>query len=153
MKYLVSYNESNKFLRVKNIIEDIKDICLEIQDKGFTFKIEPSNDIKMKVMSLQGDTISDKGIPFYVEIEKFQGYRHIFKIGEVSDVIQRLIDYMNSNGFKSIVQIPTKHHVNQLALLNITNPVSNDSFCLQDFIDQKVVSVRITFSKQEPDID
>jgi len=150
MKHLVSYNESETFLRMRNILYDLKDIVIELEDKGYTVRVYPDNEIQIKLLSLQDRILKDIDIPFYVEIEKLQGYRHTFKIKEVSDVIQRLIDYMNSNGFKSIVKIPTKHHVNQLAILNIqTNTVSDDDPHLQDFIDQKVVSIRISFNKKD----
>jgi len=35
MKYLISFNESNK----EDVILDLRDICLEIEDSGFSFKL------------------------------------------------------------------------------------------------------------------
>ncbi len=105
-KHLIRFSESkeNKYLTVKNIVEDIKDICIELQDREFNVRVEPDNDIKIKVISLKSDEVfANRNFNFYVDITKAGS---IFNISEVSDVIERLVEYMESNGYKCKLKIP-----------------------------------------------
>ena len=68
MKYLIKYRLfESKYEHYKSIIDTLKDLSIEFEDNNCGCRIEPSNDIKIKVMSLQSrDYIS---IPFYIEID------------------------------------------------------------------------------------
>lgn len=97
MKYLSSFSESNKFFQMKDIIDDIRDIAAELEDIGFMVKIEPSNDIRIKIASLRTNRT-----PFNIEVIKYQGssFRKTFNIAEVEEVFERIIEYVTSNGIK-----------------------------------------------------
>ena len=59
-----------KFEELKEVISTIKDICQEFEDNNCSYYIEPSNDIRIKVMALQGkgEVFQDINMPFYLEI-------------------------------------------------------------------------------------
>ncbi len=51
MKYLKSYkliNDNNNFFDLKEILQDVKDICLELEDQGLSVQVYPQDDIKIK---------------------------------------------------------------------------------------------------------
>lgn len=91
MKYLSSFNESNRFFQMKDIIDDIKDIAAELEDIGFTVEIEPSNEIRIKIASLRTNRT-----PFTIKVKKFKGFLHPFHIDEVKEVFERIIEYVST---------------------------------------------------------
>ncbi len=50
---IMSFNESNKFQEMKSIIDDVNNILVELKDEGISMVIEPSNDIRVKMASIQ----------------------------------------------------------------------------------------------------
>ena len=98
----------SKFEELKEVISTIKDICQEFEDNNCSYNIEPSNDIRIKVMALQG-----KGVPFYIDIDID---RRIIKQDEKRsgfgpfpewfiETCRRIEDYMLSEGFKTLVSV------------------------------------------------
>ena len=98
----------SKFEELKEVISTIKDICQEFKDNNCNYQIEPSNDIRIKVMALQG-----KGVPFYIDIDID---RRIIKQDEKRsgfgpfpewfiETCRRIEDYMLSEGFKTLVSV------------------------------------------------
>ena len=115
MNHLIGYNESNNCLTLKNIIEDLKYICVDLTEDGFAVNIVPENDIKIKFLSFRIN------YPFYIEICKIKthplqpfgtvGYRReyrdreAFSLSEIDkDIIYHLLGYMNTNGFNCKVE-------------------------------------------------
>ncbi len=116
MKYLKPYKLfESKFLDFKEMISTIKDICQEFEDNNCSCRIEPSNDIRIKVMALQGkgEVFQDINMPFYVEIdidrriiapdEKRSGFGPLPTW--FIDTCRRLEDYMIAEGFKILPSI------------------------------------------------
>ncbi len=120
MKYLKPYKlfESkfeSKFDEVKSMIDNLKDICQEFEDNNCSCRIEPSNDIRIKVMALQGkgEVFQDINMPFYIEIdidrriiapdEKRSGFGPL--PGWFIESCRRIEDYMSSEGFKTLPSI------------------------------------------------
>lgn len=116
MKYLKPYKLfESKFLDFKEMISTIKDICQEFEDNSCYCRIEPSNDIRIKVMALQGkgEVFQDINMPFYVEIdidrriiapdEKRSGFGPLPTW--FIDTCRRLEDYMIAEGFKTLPSI------------------------------------------------
>lgn len=114
MRYLRKFNES-RYYDLKNIIDNLKDICLDFVDNNCNYQIEPSNDIRIKVMALQGkgEVFQDINMPFYIDIDID---RRIIKQDEKRtgfgpfpewfiETCKRIEDYMNSEGYKTLVSV------------------------------------------------
>jgi hypothetical protein len=114
MRYLRKFNES-RYDDVKNIIDNLKDICLDFVDNNCNYHIEPSNDIRIKVMALQGkgDVFQGINMPFYIDIDVD---RRIIKQDEKRtgfgpfpewfiETCKRIEDYMNSEGYNTLVSV------------------------------------------------
>lgn len=78
---------------MKDIIDDIKDISLDLVDNGFKVEIEPSNDIQVKITSLRTNRT-----PFFIRVKNFKGYLLPFHVDEVKEIFERIIEYANSKG-------------------------------------------------------
>jgi hypothetical protein len=116
MKHLRSYKLfESRFSDLKEVISTIKDICQEFEDNNCSYDIEPSNDIRIKVMALQGkgEVFQDINMPFYIDIDID---RRIIKQDEKRsgfgpfpewfiETCRRLEDYMLSEGFKTLVSV------------------------------------------------
>jgi hypothetical protein len=105
----------SKFEELKEVISTIKDICQEFKDNNCNYQIEPSNDIRIKVMALQGkgEVFQDINMPFYIDIDID---RRIIKQDEKRsgfgpfpewfiETCRRLEDYMLSEGFKTLPSV------------------------------------------------
>lgn len=116
MKHLKSYKLfESRFVELKEVISTIKDICQEFKDNNCNYQIEPSNDIRIKVVALQlkGEVFQDIKMPFYVDIdidrriiiqdEKRSGFGPFPEW--FIETCRRIEDYMLSEGFKTLVSI------------------------------------------------
>ena len=105
----------SKFEELKEVIFTIKDICQEFKDNNCNYQIEPSNDIRIKVMALQGkgEVFQDINMPFYIDVDID---RRIIKQDEKRtgfgpfpewfiENCKRIEDYMNSEGYKTLVSV------------------------------------------------
>lgn len=90
MKHLKSYNESqlsNAKVEAKDIVQNLKDICIELEDEGFKIFLQ--------------------GINPHVEIHLgISKGGEDFKYGEVSEVVERMKDYMKQEGYSAVVKKP-----------------------------------------------
>lgn len=116
MRYLKTYKlfESN-FELVKSMIETLQDLSQDFEDNNCRVRIEPSNDIRIKVMALQGkgEVFQDINMPFYIEIdidrriiapdEKRSGFGPL--PGWFIESCRRIEDYMSSEGFKTLPSV------------------------------------------------
>jgi hypothetical protein len=103
----------SKFDEFKYIIDTLKDICIDFEDNNCSYRIEPSNDIRIKVMALQGkgEVFQDINMPFYIDvdidmritIEPKPGNRY-FPEWFIENC-RRIEDYMTSEGFETLVSI------------------------------------------------
>ncbi len=117
MKRLVTYKifESNfesSYDDMKSIVDNLKDLSQEFSDNGCQCRIEPSNDIRIKVMALRtNNRFSDINLPFYIEIDID---RRIITPDESRsgfgplpdwfiDNCRRIEDYMKSEGYKTYI--------------------------------------------------
>jgi hypothetical protein len=89
-------NESNHFLDLKEMIEDIKDILIELEDNDIPYKIYPDNDISLKKLSLSIRRLIFKKEDFYIKIE------HPIDLtqGWLKSTFRQLESYLKSNNFK-----------------------------------------------------
>ena len=105
----------SKFEELKEVISTIKDICQEFEDNNCSYNIEPSNDIRIKVMALQGkgEVFQDINMPFYIDIDID---RRIIKQDDKRsgfgpfpewfiETCRRIEDYMLSEGFKTLPSV------------------------------------------------
>lgn len=118
-------NESIKYLDLKNILDDIKDILSDILDDDYyRVMINPTTDIqiKMSALYLSGKIDNYHKLPYdpYVQLvcikEGFDGSKdEVYK-----QTIKRLIEYMKSQGFDSEIIFADKYiHWNKTSLEEI----------------------------------
>lgn len=114
MKHLKSYKlfegvDANKYLKIKEIISTLDDICLELRDEGYTCKIYPSTDIQIKALSLKDVVNAFSNIDFAIGITKkhptstFPGDQ-VFDYKAISPTVDRIMEYMESEGWGSEVE-------------------------------------------------
>lgn len=91
-------NEKEFFLRSKEVIQDLKDICLELQDDGFNIIVKPVGPMPeyLQITKIISKRIEDGG--------ESRSFLH-FEWGEVSEVVERIIHYMNMNKYNCQVMI------------------------------------------------
>ena len=104
MKHLKKFNES-KFDDFKDMVDNLHQLCMDFKDDGLPVQIEPNDDIKMKVKSMNIPT-SDS-VSFFVRI-----YSDFIKTEKPYIVFQKyivnilsIIDYMKSEGYKTNIEI------------------------------------------------
>ncbi len=82
MKHLKKYNES----REETLLQDIRDILLELEDNGFAVEIE--------------DICFLREQPFAIKISRNKSFRY----SEVKDVLLRLKDYLTDMSFQMLAR-------------------------------------------------
>lgn len=116
MKYIKEWKifESTKYEETKEIVETLHDMSLEFIDNNCSVRIEPSNDIRIKVMALQSpEVFSGIEMPFYIEIDVYRKIitpdRERSGFGPLPDwFIERcrmIQSYLSSKGFSTEVSI------------------------------------------------
>lgn len=118
MKYLSSFNESNRFFQMKDIIDDIRDIAAELEDIGFTVEIEPSNDIRIKIASLRTNRT-----PFTIKVTKFKGFLHPFHIDEVKEVFERIVEYVSTKDIDCEFSVSHPTHTSSSRRFNVSGTI------------------------------
>jgi hypothetical protein len=116
MKYISEWKvfESDRYEQMKQIVETLHDMSLEFVDNNCSVRIEPSNDIRIKVMALQSrEVFSGIKMPFYIEIDIHRKIiapdRERSGFGPLPDwFIERcrmIQSYLSSRGFSTEVSI------------------------------------------------
>jgi hypothetical protein len=59
MKYLQKFENYN-FIEVKELINSLSDLCLELSDNNIEYEIYPSNDILIKILTFDYKNLLDK---------------------------------------------------------------------------------------------
>ena len=95
---IMSFNESNKFQEMKSIIDDVNNILVELKDEGISMIIEPSNDIRVKMASIQ-----DKH--FYIKFLSLPNKADVYPL--IFEKIHMLIDYLDEKGFYTEISVKT----------------------------------------------
>lgn len=96
---LLKFNESSKFEEVKNILNDLEGIMVELYDNHIDIDIEPSNEIRMKLVSL--DELEYEG--FYITFKHLSEKRKHYHL--IVETIHMIIDYMDLKGFDTQILI------------------------------------------------
>jgi hypothetical protein len=94
----MSFNESNKFQEMKSIIDDVNNILVELKDEGISMIIEPSNDIRVKMASIQ-----DKH--FYIKFLSLPNKADVYPL--IFEKIHMLVDYLDEKGFYTEISVKT----------------------------------------------
>ena len=100
---ILKFNGSNKFQEMKSIIDDVNNILVELKDEGISMVIEPSNDIRVKMASIQDDHfyINFEGLGSIVN-SSFTNFRNkIYPL--IFEKIHMLIEYLDTKGFDTII--------------------------------------------------
>ena len=93
MKNLIKFNESSKFFEIKSLVDNLKDMLVELNDANISYQIEPSNEIKVKFVSLGMDGY------FYVFLKNLESKKDSYNL--IIENIKMIIDYMDGNGFET----------------------------------------------------
>ena len=99
---ILSFNESNKFQEMKSIIDDVNNILVELKDEGISMMIEPSNDIRVKMASIQDDHFY---ITFLRLSEPWPEAKELYPL--IFEKIHMLIDYLEEKGFYTEIAVKT----------------------------------------------
>jgi hypothetical protein len=116
MKYIKERKvfESTKYEKTKEIVETLHDMSLEFTDNNCSVRIEPSNDIRIKVMALKSpEVFSGIEMPFYIEIDVLRKIitpdRERYGFGTLPhwfiDRCRMIQSYLSSSGFSTEVSI------------------------------------------------
>jgi hypothetical protein len=114
MRNLIPYKLfESSYDDMKSIVDNLRDLCHEFEDNACHVKIEPSNDIRIKVIALskRGSAFNNINLPFYIEIDID---RRIITPDESRsgfgslpdwfiDNCRRIEDYMKSQGYKTYI--------------------------------------------------
>ena len=117
MKHLRRFNEG---LERKEILQDLKEICLDLTDDGFNVKFFSTRINHVEFRKLFGGS-SDFGL--IITLPKSIDQTHDFKYKKVSEVIERIKRYMKINKYKTYVtKCRQSRHRLRLLNINIPNP-------------------------------
>ena len=101
---LLKFNESENYFNYKTIMDNIDGMLVDLKDEGITMVVEPSNDIKIKMLSLGRTELLH--ITFY--IAAFFNSNRFQQKGTLNllfEKISMIVDYMNRKGFNTIIEI------------------------------------------------
>lgn len=120
MRYLKTYNESTAYDDMKNIIEDINNMCDDLRDDGFVIDMKPDNDIAIKMLGLyrRGSITSLHTTKIEVNIAKKD-----FMLNEIDESIGRIYNYMKSENFDCKIEFITSI-ANRASSLSMRRPTS-----------------------------
>ena len=93
MKNLIKFNESSKFFEIKSLVDNLKDMLVELNDANISYQIEPSSEIRVKFVSLGKDGY------FYVFLKNLESKKDSYNL--IIENIKMIIDYMDGNGFET----------------------------------------------------
>jgi hypothetical protein len=105
---ILKFNESNKFQEMKSIIDDVNNILVELRDENISIHVEPSNDIKVKMASIQDGHFY---INFLKLSEPWSEVKELYTL--IFEKIHMLIDYLEVKGFYTEISVKT-YDLNQM---------------------------------------
>jgi len=149
---ILKFNESNSYFETKEIVTTLKEICQELSDEDIHYQMEPSNDIRIKMLGLYLHDILETP---YLPIEKF--YVKTFyskdpdKQKTIIDTLTHLEFFIKSQGLKFYYEL----YFNKIPLPEWTPKQNHLSRYLKiDKIDERIFDsknpveqIKIIFSK------
>lgn len=93
---------ANEFQEMKSIMDDVNNILVELKDEGISMIIEPSNDIKVKMASIQDGHFY---ITFLKLSEPWPEVKELYPL--IFEKIHMLIDYLEVKGFYTEISVKT----------------------------------------------
>jgi len=112
MKYINTFNESDssnltptqvKFFELKDIIEDLYVMLVELDDEQIYYTIEPKNEIQLRTMTLLDNF---RNIDFSVLIGHRLN-RNLEHIDLIYDRIESIVSYMKIKGYDTTIKMKT----------------------------------------------
>lgn len=99
---LLRFNESQSFFTAKDIRDNIKDICSNLEDESIEFRLEPDNDIKVKMLGIY--------LNGGIKRTKFEVNIRVKSLNEEQNkelllTIQQLKNYLQTEGLKQSYQL------------------------------------------------
>lgn len=91
-------------------VQEIRDICLELNDIGFRTKADEIPQFKRGEIKIK------------VTIDDFRkGYRSPFNINDIKETLERIQDFMTDKGYSVEIYIPEKSHNNRMQRVRFFN--------------------------------
>ncbi len=105
---LLKFNESSEFGEVKNILNDLEGIMIELYDNYIDIDIEPSSDYAIE---LSLEELEYEG--FYITFKHLSDKRRLYPL--ITETIHMIIDYMNLKEFDTHILVleSPKHHLSK----------------------------------------
>lgn len=128
---ILKFNESNKFQEMKSIIDDVNNILVDLKDEGISMIIEPSNDIKIKIASIQDGH-------FYVTFLSLVNENEIYPL--IFEKIHMLIDYLDEKGFYTEISVRT-YSANSYECVKSIEELEDDA----KYVHYKLSYIRLRF--------
>lgn len=98
MNKIIRFDESEKFLKIKNLVENVEFMLVELKDDGIKVLMYPSNDIQVKFISLGKDGYF--GIKVLTDLKD---RKDIYPL--LFDTVDVITEYLSENGFDTNLNI------------------------------------------------
>jgi len=96
---IMNFNESNKFQEMKSILQDIKNICVELRDENLIMDLEPSltNEIRVKMATIRNDM-------FYLHfIDSLSRKQELYPL--IIEKIHMISEYLLDKGYNTKLKV------------------------------------------------
>jgi len=96
---IIKFNESNKFQEMKAILQDIKNICVELADENLIMDLEPSinNEIRIKMATIRDDM-------FYLHfIDSLSKKQELYPL--IIEKIHMISEYLLDKGYNTKLKV------------------------------------------------
>jgi hypothetical protein len=157
MKHLRHIFESDDF-KNEEILQNLEDICLELQDDRYTINISDEDSIfngryssllSTDLSTRRSHKMKEKYIDaYFIQIKKYKCQDNLihtsqqFNYSDVDEYIERMKDYMELEGFKIMVEVPDPNNSWQMMTLKeYFNAIKNSTE------DHWFSEIRISFYK------
>jgi len=143
IKYKKIFETEDSLKKLSNKFETVKDICLELEDKGFIVVYRGSDPGQHKQIHLKSIVID--------RMENRDGmlYTGRFKYSDIQEVVDRLFDYLTDDIISVTVQT-TRDSSGIVKTLRFINQVSRDNngYIPDDFFENEDIrKVNITINE------
>lgn len=131
MKYIKLYKffENINFFDLKNIVNDLHDICIELEDLGIEYKIFPDNEIRVKILlnniKYNIPIVDKERINLSLVFDLFNNLSDKKEnLDWLTEFIERVSEFGKINNFKPKLQICDLMDSNYLNLKVISDDLS-----------------------------
>jgi hypothetical protein len=137
---IVRFNEANSYFDAKEIVTNIKEICKDLSDEYISFRIEPSTDIRIKMLGLYLHDILESP---YLPIENFYVNTFSSQYPDKQIIILEALRHLESYAKSEHLKFNYELYFNKLPLPEWTPKQSHLSRYLKiDKIDERIFDIK-----------